>query len=79
MIIETAASIGSKLKCPDHGLPCSETDLLSLPPPRSSPPPSSPPHRVEEHATQEASLKLREQLLSHEKELVKSQNEWLSR
>ena len=77
VIIETAASIGSKLKCPDYGLPYRETDLLSPRP--SSPPPSSSPHRVEEHATQEASLKLREQLLSHEKELVKSQNEWLSR
>ena len=35
--------------------------------------------RMEEHATQEASLKLREQLVSHERELVRSQNEWLSR
>ena len=35
--------------------------------------------RMEEQVTQEAALKLREQLLSHEKELVRSQNEWLSR
>ena len=35
-------------------------------------------YRYDEVITQEASLRLREQLLQQEKQLVKNQNEWLS-
>ena len=46
----------------------------------SSPSLSLPPsHRLDDLASQEASLRLREQLLQQEKQLVKTQNEWLSR
>jgi len=36
-------------------------------------------HRLDDLASQEASLRLREQLLQQEKQLVKNQNEWLCR